>query len=114
LRVAALVTFAIVANPRMKDYDIAFAAIPVGALFYHVMASSTDSALRRAVAVGVVTTIALILLKIDRLPVPGDYVFVLTAVAAIVSLAFARRAADAAPGLNTAMQGAYSTARRRV
>jgi hypothetical protein len=108
LRVAALVTFAIVANPRMKDYDIAFAAIPVGALIFHALASSADTVLRRAIAVGAVTTVALILLKADRLPIPGDYVFVGTAAAGIVALAFVRHAVASAPGMNPVLRREFS------
>jgi hypothetical protein len=86
LKLAALITFAILANPRMKEYDIAFAAIPVGALYLAAFAPEGADAWRRALGVGAVALIMIALLKGDQLPLIGPFIYVIAMGGAILTL----------------------------
>ena len=93
MRLAAILTLAILANPRMKDYDAVFGSIAVGALILTAMAPSGASALRRAVSTGltallfvafsqfgyrlapvemIISMLALTFIKADRCPGRND------------------------------------------
>lgn len=94
MKAAALVAFAILANPRMKEYDIAFVAIPVSALLLHAFARYAPAPYRASIAVAAVVAVMLVDLKVDRLI--ADYAYPLTIGLGILSLAVIRQRADAA------------------
>lgn len=90
MKAAALTAFAILANPRMKEYDLAFAVIPVAGLVYAVLAPPGVSETRRAAAVGAITLAMLALPKVFQLPILGTYTYALVVAAGILCLAFLR------------------------
>lgn len=93
MKAAALLAFATLANPRMKEYDIAFMTIPAAALLLHAFASFAPPRHRNAVALGMLVVWMLVALKIDRVPFIDAYVMPFTLAAAILSLAVVRRRA---------------------
>lgn len=88
-RIAALVVFAIVANPRMKEYDVAYASIPAAAAFLACLAPVGAGAMRRAAGVATITLGMLVLLKLHRTPYVNYFGVVVVAALAVVAGALA-------------------------
>jgi hypothetical protein len=86
LRVAALIVFIILANPRMKEYDIAFATIPAAILYLTAMAPAGSSAPRRAWAIAALLGLTVFILKAYRTPAVGAFIYVACLIGAILSL----------------------------
>lgn len=84
-RLAALVVFAILANPRMKEYDVAYASIPAAAAFLACLAPGGAGAMRRAAGVGTITLGMLVLLKLHQTPYGNHFGVVVAAAAAVVA-----------------------------
>jgi hypothetical protein len=84
MKAAALVVFAILANPRMKEYDIAFATIPTATLLLHAFARYAPRPHKTAIALAGLLATMLIDLKLDRLI--DAYVYPLTMALAVLSL----------------------------
>lgn len=101
LKASALVAFALLANPRMKEYDIAFAAIPVASLYLAAFAPAGADAQRRALAIGLILVITGVMLLADNLPLIGPFVYTIAVSAAILSLAFRPRVVSAIPAAAT-------------
>jgi len=97
MKAAALVAFAILANPRMKGYDVAFAVIPVAGLAYAVLVPASGAEARRAAAVGAITLGMIAWLRADQVPILGRYNYALAVAAGIVCLAYLRPSAAEAP-----------------
>lgn len=85
-KVAALVVLAVLANPRMKEYDAAFAAIPVAALYIWALGPSGAVAQRGFAALGV-AILYLVLIYADHAPLIGPFVYVIAMAGAVLSLA---------------------------
>jgi hypothetical protein len=94
LRLAALIVLAELANPRMKEYDLAFATIPAAALYLTALAPVGSGVWRRAFALAVLTALALAMLKASHLPHVGAYIYAAVLVGAILTLSFKPRAAE--------------------
>lgn len=88
-RLAALVVFAIVANPRMKEYDVAYASIPAAAAFLACLVPVGSGAKRRAAGVVTITLGMLVLLKLHRTPYVNYFGVVVVAALAVVAGALA-------------------------
>lgn len=99
MRVAALVAFAIFLNPRMKEYDAAFAAIPVAALYLNLIAPQASDAMRRAIGIGALLVLTGAMLRADQVPVLGPFIYSIVIAGGILTLALAGRkhAAPATP-----------------
>lgn len=87
---AALIAFAIIANPRMKDYDVAFAVIPVVGLMCAALVPLGGSNVRRASAVVAVTLALIAWHGAIYVPILGAYSYALVVVVGILSVAFMR------------------------
>jgi len=99
MRLASIIVLVIAANPRMKEYDIAFATIPASALYLAVLAPANASDRLKALAIGVVLAMMVVLLKVDRAPLIGPYAYALGLIGALASLRFARKPPAVQPAL---------------
>lgn len=90
MKAAALTAFAILANPRMKDYDVAFAVIPVVGIVYAALVTPASSETRRAVAVGAITLGLIAWHKASYVPIMGPFTYTLAVAAGILCLALLR------------------------
>jgi len=116
LRVAALVAFAIFANPRMKEYDAAFASIAVGALLYQAFAAVAmkvlkqwggGAALARALALGALAVFFVVIIQANEVELIRRFTSSIAIALGIVGLAFIPRAEaeSAAPAAAPATAG---------
>lgn len=92
-KAAALIVFAIFANPRMKEYDMAFAAIPLAALYLDALAPAGSDARRKALAIGALVALTAVTLKADHAPLIGGFVYAAVMAGAIFTLALKPRSA---------------------
>lgn len=95
-KLAALVTLAILVNPRMKQYDAAFAAIPVAALLIGAIAPQGSVARRRILAMLATALLFVATIYLDRLPIIGSHIYVIVMSGAILTLALRRHPVQAA------------------
>jgi hypothetical protein len=91
-KAAALIVFAILANPRMKEYDLSFAVIPVVGLYLAALVPQAGDAKRRALGIGLVLVLTLVMLRADQIPVLGPFTYTIAIAAAILSRAYRRPA----------------------
>lgn len=105
LRIAALVALAILANPRMKEYDAAFASIAVGALLYPAFTHlagrllekwGASQTLARALALGGVLAFFVLIIQANEIELIRRFTSSIAIVAGIASLALLPRARDGA------------------
>lgn len=89
-KAAALIVFSILVNPRMKEYDMAFAAVPLAALYLSALIPPTADAMRRALAIAATVAIFFALLIADNLPIVGPFMYVIAMSAGILTLALKR------------------------
>lgn len=93
-KVAALVAFAILANPRLKEYDLTFVTIPVAALYlgiflHDVRAISAFNDIRnRALGIGLIVALSVFMLRADHIPLIGPFMYSVVIVGAILTLAY--------------------------
>lgn len=89
-KAAALVAFAVLANPRMKEYDAAFIAVPVAALYLGAIAGIGDP-MRRALGIGAILLLTGLMLRADQAPVLGPFIYSIVITGGILALAFQDR-----------------------
>ncbi|RYZ11624.1 MAG: hypothetical protein EON61_09790 [Alphaproteobacteria bacterium] len=100
-KVAALVAFAILANPRLKEYDLAFATIPVAGLYLSLLLKDVQATTgfnyvrNRAIGIALLVALSVFMLRADRIPLIGPFMYSIVIIGAILTLAYRPRS-DAA------------------
>lgn len=102
-KIAALVAFAILANPRLKEYDLAFATIPVAGLYLSLLlkdvqeTTSFTDVRNRAIGIVLLVALSIFMLRADHIPLVGPFMYSIVIIGAILTLFLRRETPPSTP-----------------